>query len=87
MQTAATSTFFANPHVKHLPGPFLRPSPHYGALVHLPSFRNKTPISIAMAASPSPPPLQELTITRPDDWHLHLREGDVLAAVLPHRLV
>ncbi|BAF06147.1 dihydroorotase, mitochondrial [Oryza sativa Japonica Group] len=84
MQTAATSTFFANPHVKHLPGPFLRPSPHYGALVHLPSFRNKTPISIAMAASPSPPPLQELTITRPDDWHLHLREGDVLAAVLPH---
>jgi len=26
----------------------------------------------------------ELTITRPDDWHLHLRDGDVLAAVLPH---
>jgi dihydroorotase len=25
-----------------------------------------------------------LTITRPDDWHLHLRDGDALAAVLPH---
>jgi len=26
---------------------------------------------------------QELTITRPDDWHLHLRDGMALAAVLP----
>jgi len=26
----------------------------------------------------------ELTITRPDDWHLHLRDGAALAAVLPH---
>ena len=24
-----------------------------------------------------------LTITRPDDWHLHLRDGDVMASVLP----
>ena len=24
-----------------------------------------------------------LTITRPDDWHLHLRDGDMLAGVLP----
>ncbi len=24
-----------------------------------------------------------LTLTRPDDWHLHLRDGDVLRAVLP----
>ena len=24
-----------------------------------------------------------LTFTRPDDWHLHLRDGDVLASVLP----
>lgn len=24
-----------------------------------------------------------LTITRPDDWHLHLRDGEVLASVLP----
>ncbi len=25
-----------------------------------------------------------LSLTRPDDWHLHLRDGDRLAAVLPH---
>ncbi len=25
-----------------------------------------------------------LALTRPDDWHLHLRDGDALAAVLPH---
>jgi dihydroorotase len=27
---------------------------------------------------------QTLTITRPDDWHLHLRDGAALASVLPH---
>lgn len=26
---------------------------------------------------------QSLTITHPDDWHLHLRDGDALKAVLP----
>jgi dihydroorotase len=26
----------------------------------------------------------ELTFTRPDDWHLHLRDGAALAAVVPH---
>ncbi|HEX7689595.1 MAG TPA: dihydroorotase [Burkholderiaceae bacterium] len=26
----------------------------------------------------------ELTITRPDDWHLHVRDGAAMAAVLPH---
>ena len=25
-----------------------------------------------------------LTLTRPDDWHLHLRDGEAMAAVLPH---
>ena len=25
----------------------------------------------------------QLTITRPDDWHLHIRDGEALAAVLP----
>ncbi len=25
-----------------------------------------------------------LTITRPDDWHLHLRDGDVLKDIVPH---
>jgi dihydroorotase len=28
--------------------------------------------------------MDTLTITRPDDWHLHLRDGAALAAVLPH---
>ncbi|EPX79238.1 dihydroorotase [Litoreibacter arenae] len=27
--------------------------------------------------------MTSLTITRPDDWHLHLRDGDMLKAVLP----
>jgi dihydroorotase len=27
---------------------------------------------------------QAHTIRRPDDWHLHLRDGDMLRAVLPH---
>jgi dihydroorotase len=27
---------------------------------------------------------QSFTIRRPDDWHLHLRDGDMLRAVLPH---
>jgi len=28
-------------------------------------------------------PLQTLTLARPDDWHLHLRDGAAMAAVLP----
>jgi dihydroorotase len=28
-------------------------------------------------------PRNELTIIRPDDWHLHLRDGDMMRAVLP----
>ena len=26
----------------------------------------------------------QITITRPDDWHLHLRDGAALATVLAH---
>jgi dihydroorotase len=26
----------------------------------------------------------QITLVRPDDWHLHLRDGEALAAVLPH---
>jgi dihydroorotase len=26
----------------------------------------------------------QITITRPDDWHLHVRDGDALKAVVPH---
>jgi dihydroorotase len=29
-------------------------------------------------------PVQTLTITRPDDWHLHVRDGDALYTVVPH---
>ena len=28
--------------------------------------------------------LSSLTITRPDDWHLHVRDGDALNTVVPH---
>jgi dihydroorotase len=28
--------------------------------------------------------VNELSLRRPDDWHLHLRDGDALHAVLPH---
>ncbi|MEO0533942.1 MAG: dihydroorotase [Cyanobacteria bacterium P01_A01_bin.123] len=28
--------------------------------------------------------MQKLTLTQPDDWHLHVRDGAVLKAVLPH---
>ena len=27
--------------------------------------------------------MQELTLIQPDDWHLHLRDGQAMAAVLP----
>jgi dihydroorotase len=27
---------------------------------------------------------QEITITRPDDWHLHVRDGEALKTVVPH---
>ncbi|MDN7178046.1 dihydroorotase [Caballeronia sp. SEWSISQ10-4 2] len=35
--------------------------------------------SISSASS-----LDSVTLARPDDWHLHVRDGAVLAAVLPH---
>jgi dihydroorotase len=38
---------------------------------------------IIAPAMQTPAP-QVLTFTRPDDWHLHLRDGATLAAVLPH---
>ena len=28
--------------------------------------------------------LQQITITRPDDWHLHVRDGGAMASVVPH---
>lgn len=32
----------------------------------------------------NPPTLNTLTIQRPDDWHLHVRDGSLMASVLPH---
>jgi dihydroorotase len=29
-------------------------------------------------------PVRQLVITRPDDWHLHVRDGDALHTVVPH---
>src|SRR5882724_10147208 len=37
-----------------------------------------------MTATPAPGASNTLTITRPDDWHLHLRDGSLLAQALPH---
>ncbi len=34
--------------------------------------------------TPHATPLTSLTITRPDDWHLHVRDGDALYTVVPH---
>ncbi len=35
-------------------------------------------------AQPQAAQINSLTITRPDDLHLHVRDGEMLAAVLPH---
>ncbi|MFN9727638.1 dihydroorotase [Acidovorax sp.] len=32
----------------------------------------------------TPTPIDTLTITRPDDWHLHVRDGQALNTVVPH---
>ena len=29
-------------------------------------------------------PATQITLTRPDDWHLHVRDGDALQTVVPH---
>ncbi len=38
----------------------------------------------AAAATPEWRMPTAMTLTRPDDWHLHLRDGAAMAAVLPH---
>ena len=37
-----------------------------------------------MSTIPTSPLTQTLTITQPDDWHLHVRDGDALSTVVPH---
>ncbi len=34
--------------------------------------------------APGSTPPSAVTLTRPDDWHLHVRDGDVLNTVVPH---
>ena len=41
------------------------------------------PIVATMAALASAP-VDSLTITRPDDWHLHVRDGEGLRSAVPH---
>jgi dihydroorotase len=36
-----------------------------------------------MPDASDPTPISTLTLTRPDDWHLHLRDGAAMAAVVP----
>ncbi len=42
-----------------------------------------SPAATAPAAINSLSPVDRLTLIRPDDWHLHLRDGPYLSAVLP----
>lgn len=37
-----------------------------------------------MPVSPTRDPRTTLTLTRPDDWHLHVRDGEALNTVVPH---
>ena len=37
-----------------------------------------------MTPAAAPQAVQHLTITRPDDWHLHVRDGSALHTVVPH---
>ncbi|CAL4974086.1 unnamed protein product [Urochloa decumbens] len=86
MQAAATTTVRAHPQTKPSSASFLRLSPPRRVSFCAspsPSLR-----AIAMAATSQQQQQQQeqeqLIITRPDDWHLHVREGEVLEAVLPH---
>jgi dihydroorotase len=38
----------------------------------------------AAAAAAASTQQQTLTITTPDDWHLHVRDGDNMRSVVPH---
>jgi len=28
--------------------------------------------------------MQNITLTKPDDWHLHVRDGEAMASVIGH---
>ena len=42
------------------------------------------PAMTTEASSLAPSPVSTLTLTRPDDWHLHVRDGEALLTVVPH---
>jgi dihydroorotase len=44
--------------------------------------RKNTLYDLALEMKRDAMTMDRLTLTRPDDWHLHLRDGDMLAAVL-----
>ncbi|CAO1945968.1 unnamed protein product [Urochloa humidicola] len=81
MQAAATTTTTvrAHPQTKLLSTPFLRLPPPCRV-----SFRASPSPNLRATAMAATLQQEQLIITRPDDWHLHVREGDVLEAVLPH---
>ncbi len=43
-----------------------------------------TPNAPGSASAAPSAPVNRLTLTRPDDWHLHVRDGAALQAVVPH---
>lgn len=43
-----------------------------------------TPLHPSASNSLDSVAVTELTLTRPDDWHLHVRDGDALHTVVPH---
>ena len=63
-----------------------------GGLAHVTTdvtgFGVRFALELLLAAEPArragKAPLMQLRLTRPDDWHLHLRDGAALAAVLPY---
>ena len=46
--------------------------------------RQTASAAAAAAATAATAATEELTITRPDDWHLHVRDGAGLRSVVPH---
>jgi dihydroorotase len=43
-----------------------------------------SPLTTPSSPSSNSEPVQSITLTRPDDWHLHVRDGAALQAVVPH---
>lgn len=84
MQVAVnTTTVGAHPQPTKSCFLFLQRSPPCRVYFHASPRPNLRAIAMATKSQLQ----EELIITRPDDWHLHLREGGILEAVVPHRFV